>query len=130
VALAGVWQRLSKRVRDLLTPQSVLEAHEERALAAKEGTVPIAQTRPRQKARVSGVIRSLGIGPRGSGATFEIDLYDGTGSVTVLWLGQRQILGMEPGRHVIVEGLMTVDDAGRRVMRDPRYELIPWAAPQ
>ncbi|MDR1799191.1 MAG: OB-fold nucleic acid binding domain-containing protein [Bifidobacteriaceae bacterium] len=119
--------RLRQRLHDLLTPQSVLEAHEERALAAKEGTVPIAQTANRQPARVSGVIRSLAISPRGSGAAVEVDLYDGTGAVTVVWLGQRQILGMEPGRHVIVDGLMTIEDNGQRIMRDPRYELIPWA---
>jgi cytochrome c-type biogenesis protein CcmE len=120
-------RRLKARIKDLLTPQEILDADEERLKAAKEGTVPIAETEDRVHVRVSGVIRSIAIGPRGPGASFEINLYDGTESATVIWLGQRQILGLEPGRHVVVEGLMTVDRTGVRLMRDPRYQLVPWA---
>jgi hypothetical protein len=73
---------------------------------------------------VTGVIKSIAIGPRGPGAVFEVELADGTGSLRVIWLGQRQILGLEPGRQLTCHGLVGSDSVGR-VMRDPYYELVP-----
>jgi hypothetical protein len=52
------------------------------------------------------------------------ELYDGTGTLAVIWLGRRQIAGVEPGRRLRVEGMVTEQD-GRPVLFNPRYELVP-----
>ena len=52
----------------------------------------------------------------------EAELYDGSGSLQVVWLGRRQIGGFDPGRRARAEGLVCVQN-GRRTMYNPRYEL-------
>jgi hypothetical protein len=73
---------------------------------------------------VAGVVRSIVVGYPGPGAVFEAELADQTGVLRVLWLGQRQVLGIEPGRALVCEGRVSVE-GGRRVMRDPRYRIVP-----
>jgi hypothetical protein len=53
------------------------------------------------------------------------ELYDGSGSVSVIWLGRRQIAGVEPGRRIRVHGLVSEAGSGNRVIFNPRYELVP-----
>jgi hypothetical protein len=47
----------------------------------------------------------------------------GTGEpITVIWLGRSRITGIEPGRVVAVEGMLSMQ-RGRKIMYNPRYEL-------
>jgi hypothetical protein len=62
--------------------------------------------------------------PRGGTPSLEAQLYDGTGTVELIWLGRRRIGGIEPGRSVVAFGLIT-DCDGRRTMFNPLYELMP-----
>ncbi|MDR3360517.1 MAG: OB-fold nucleic acid binding domain-containing protein [Bifidobacteriaceae bacterium] len=96
----------------------------EREFPGVADATPIEATADRAVARVAGVIRSIAIGPRGPSAVFEAELVDRTGALRLIWLGQRQILGLEPGRSLICEGRIGLED-GERVMRNPRYEIIP-----
>jgi hypothetical protein len=48
--------------------------------------------------------------------------------IDLVWLGRRKIAGIEPGRVVRAEGLVSVQD-GRKVMFNPRYELRPAGGP-
>jgi DNA/RNA endonuclease YhcR with UshA esterase domain len=57
----------------------------------------------------------------------EADLFDGTGSVTLIWLGRRNIAGVQPGRRIVVHGRLT-NIRGRRAIYNPSYELRPSAA--
>ena len=54
----------------------------------------------------------------------EVDLYDGSDVITIVWLGRRRISGIEPGRMLVAEGLVSLRD-GRKVMFNPRYQLRP-----
>jgi hypothetical protein len=60
--------------------------------------------------------------PRGGAPALEAELYDGSDVIDLVWLGRRRIAGIEPGRLVRAEGLVSVQD-GRKVMFNPRYEL-------
>jgi hypothetical protein len=42
--------------------------------------------------------------------------------VTLVWLGRRQIAGIEPGRPITARGRMAVRD-DRKVIYNPYYEL-------
>ena len=42
--------------------------------------------------------------------------------VTLVWLGRRQILGIEPGRQLTARGRIAMRD-DRKVMYNPFYEL-------
>ena len=54
----------------------------------------------------------------------EAELYDGSGAITLVWLGRRRISGISPGRDVQVHGRVGMQD-GTPVLYNPRYELIP-----
>jgi hypothetical protein len=52
----------------------------------------------------------------------EADLWDGTGNITLIWLGRRDIPGIRPGRHVTVHGrIARIKD--ERTMYNPSYQL-------
>ena len=54
--------------------------------------------------------------------TLEAELYDGTGTVTLVWLGRRRIRGIDPGRTLVARGRLTKRD-GQPTLFNPEYEL-------
>ena len=73
---------------------------------------------------MTGRLRSVTLRPVGRAPAVEAELFDGTGRITLLFLGRRRIAGITPGRHVVVHGRPIVRD-GQRAMVNPRYELLP-----
>jgi hypothetical protein len=71
---------------------------------------------------VAGALRAVVLRPRAGVPTLEAELYDGTGTVTLIWLGRRRIRGVDPGRNVVVHGRLTKQD-GRPTIYNPAYEL-------
>ncbi|MBO0831035.1 MAG: amino acid permease [Actinobacteria bacterium] len=86
--------------------------------------VPISDSKHREVVHVAGTLRAVTTRPGGSAQTMEAELWDGTGKVTLVWLGRRDIPGIEPGRKLVVHGRMTTLK-GERVIYNPRYELQP-----
>lgn len=86
--------------------------------------VPIGDTRHRDVVDVAGTLRNVTLRPRGSTLTMEAELWDGTGRVLLVWLGRRNIPGIEPGRKLIVHGRLT-SMKGERAIYNPAYELQP-----
>jgi cytochrome c-type biogenesis protein CcmE len=107
-----------------VAPQHQVHADEERQEAVRLGGKPIAQLELRQPARVCGTLRAVTLRPRAGVPALVAELYDGSGSLSVIWLGRRQIRGIEPGRRIRVEGMVT-ETSGNRTIFNPRYELIP-----
>jgi hypothetical protein len=104
--------------------QDEIEADEERTEAIRYGCTPVSDLPERRRATVHGVIRSVTLRPRQGVPALEAEVYDGTGSLDVVWLGRREISGIEPGRRGSFEGLVCGVD-GRRTLFNPRYELLP-----
>ncbi len=116
---------LKDRVRKVLASQAEIEADEERADALNvPGCCPVDQLTERTHASVTGVLRSVTLRPREGVPALEAELYDGSGTLDLVWLGRRQIAGIEPGRRLRVDGLVCRVD-GRRTLFNPRYELRP-----
>ena len=116
--------RVRTVLRGLVASQAEIEASEERQETERRGCTAVGDLADRKRAQVSGVLRSVTLRPRQTVPALEAELYDGSGSVHVVWLGRRQIAGIEPGRRARLEGLVCVQD-GRRTMYNPRYELSP-----
>lgn len=100
------------------------EASEERRRAVRAGTVPLAEVSPRTRARLSGVVRNVMLRASESVPVLEAELFDGSGSLRVLWIGRRRVGGVEPGRRMVVDGLVSTGTDGRRTLYNPRYDLI------
>jgi len=102
--------------------RSELDDAAERSEAVEAGCTPISGLEPRTRVRVTGVLRSVTVRPREGVQAFEAELYDGSGAITLVFLGRRDVPGVEAGRHLVVEGLVADLDGGR-VIFNPRYEL-------
>lgn len=73
---------------------------------------------------VQGRLRSVDLRPADSLATLVAELYDGTDTLQLIWLGRRSIPGVEPGRTIRVKGRVANRD-GAKCMFNPDYELRP-----
>ncbi|WP_328827961.1 OB-fold nucleic acid binding domain-containing protein [Nocardioides acrostichi] len=88
------------------------------------GRDKIAEAQDREVVRLRGTLRTVTLTPRGGVPSLEAELYDGSGSITLVWLGRRRIVGIDPGVSISVEGRIGLHE-DRRIMFNPRYELIP-----
>src|SRR3954454_10181439 len=102
------------------------EAHAEAADlqrdVVKAGCQSIDCVPDREMVTVQGTLRTVTLRPRGGVPALEAELYDGTGTITVLWLGRRRIAGIFPGRAIRVTGRIGVH-GGVRTVYNPRYDL-------
>nr|WP_246210649.1 OB-fold nucleic acid binding domain-containing protein [Nocardioides piscis] len=95
-----------------------------RATHAAAGEVSIQDAPDRDRVVLRGTIRTVTLRPRGGVPALEAELDDGSGVITIVWLGRRRIAGVGPGRAMRVEGRIGTG-SGHRVLFNPRYELIP-----
>lgn len=98
------------------------EAAELRTTSVKAGCCPIEAAEDRSLVMLQGTLRTVTLRPRGGVPALEAEMYDGSGSITLVWLGRRRIAGIEPGRAIKVLGRIGQQDR-RRIMFNPRYEL-------
>lgn len=92
--------------------------------SAQLGGTPCDRVQPRHRATLVGPLRCVTLRPRNGLPALEAELHDGCASVTLIWLGRREIAGVRTGRWIRVEGMVTAVD-GRHVIFNPRYELTP-----
>lgn len=100
------------------------EARELQHSTDESGCRRIADAPDREMVTVQGELRTLTLRPRGGVPALEAELYDGSGTVTVIWLGRRRIAGIEPGRKIKLSGRIGSQEQGRTLF-NPRYELRP-----
>jgi hypothetical protein len=113
---------LRRFIQRLTATEAELDAQELQRESANCGAVPAGQCLRGQIVSVSGRLRTVAYTPRTNLPTLEADLYDGSDVVTLVWLGRRQIVGIEPGRQLTVRGRIAIRD-DRKVIYNPYYEL-------
>ena len=113
---------LSKALHRLTADDQSIDAQTLRADAVSAGCEPLSSCRKGEVVTVTGRLKSVIYTPRETVPTLEAELFDGSGSVTLVWLGRRRIPGIEPGRTVTARGRFAAFD-GQRVIYHPWYEL-------
>jgi hypothetical protein len=113
---------LRRFFKRLAASEEELEAEELQRESAESGCRLAEQVRRGERVSITGRLRTVCYTPRTNLPTLEADLYDGSDVVTLVWLGRRQIPGIEPGRQLTVRGRIAVRDA-RKVIYNPYYEL-------
>lgn len=114
------WDRLAHLVRS----NEEISDDQRARLAEDSGADTIASAPDRAKVRLRGTIDVLTIRPRSeNSAWLEAEFSDGTGTVALIWMGRREIPGIEAGRQLVVEGRISVVDGGRRIY-NPWYQLL------
>ncbi|MDQ3732892.1 MAG: OB-fold nucleic acid binding domain-containing protein [Actinomycetota bacterium] len=119
---SGNW--LSRRLRRLTADPSDLDATDLLSEVHKTGCEPVSQCHRGQVVTVTGRLKTVVYLPQASVPTLEAELYDGSGSVFLVWLGRRQIAGIEPGRTLTARGRIA-EQRDREVIYNPWYELSP-----
>ena len=118
--MPNLFQRAMRR----LAPSNAdLESAELQQSVRDEGAVAIGDCADREMVRLTGTISCVTVHPRGGHPALEVDLRDGSGTVRLVWLGRRQIPGIDAGRRLRVAGRICCRD-GDRVIFNPRYELL------
>lgn len=115
--------KLFRALRRLGASNDQLESEERQRVSASAGANKVGECRDRQAARLRGTITVLTMKPRGGMPWLEAELSDGSGSITLVWMGRREIPGITAGREMIVSGRVSYVD-GRRRLFNPYYELI------
>jgi hypothetical protein len=84
----------------------------------------IADCQDRSPVRLRGTLKTVTLRPRGGVPALEAELFDGSDSLMLVWLGRREIAAISPGRSLEVEGRIG-RHGGDRVIYNPRYQLLP-----
>ena len=113
---------LSRTLQKLTADDQARDAEALQSDVATSGCAPLSACRKGQVVTVTGRLKSVVYTPRETVPTLEAELFDGSGSVTLVWLGRRRIPGIEPGRSLTARGRFAAFD-GRRVIYNPWYEL-------
>ncbi|MCG5433904.1 OB-fold nucleic acid binding domain-containing protein [Mycobacterium sp. MYCO198283] len=76
-----------------------------------------------QEVTMVGTLRSVEANAKGCGCGVRAELFDGTDTVTLVWLGQRRIPGIESGGRLRVHGRLGTLDNGGKAIYNPHYEI-------
>jgi hypothetical protein len=121
----SAWSKLRDRMRGIGGEAQVEPAEPGEGIA--DATVPIAKAVPRSEVCLQGTLVSADPIPHRAATWLVAVLSDGTGEVSLIWMGRGSIPGIEPGRTLRVKGRLAIDE-GRKVIFNPYYQLIPLGA--
>jgi hypothetical protein len=117
----SVFARFGDRLTKSVTQ---IEADELQEDAARMGCTPMSELVDRQEATVSGTVRAITLRPRVNVPALVVDLYDGSRTINLVWLGRRTIGGIEPGTYLRASGRVTWT-RGVPTIFNPAYEIVP-----
>jgi hypothetical protein len=86
------------------------------------GSVRIRDAATRDRSKLAGVVRRITVRPLEGHESLEALLYDGTGEVTVVWMGRRTIPGLGLGTRLVVDGMLA-EQRGERRLVNPTFEF-------
>jgi RecG-like helicase len=116
----GVLRRLSDR---LTSPSHELEAAELRREAEDLGVIHIGDVSQRTLVTVCGEVRSVTLRPRHETPALDVELWDGSDSLHLIWLGRRRIAGIVPGIKLQATGRVTKQRKLTTIF-NPAYEIL------
>jgi hypothetical protein len=87
-----------------------------------DGTTPIGEVVWRQRVKVSGRVKTLRVQALAGAANLECVLDDGTGTLSIVFLGRNRIGGIDVGTQLTAEGVASTH-RGRLAILNPTYQL-------
>lgn len=120
----GVFKRAFSR---FATPTKEYAPAELPAERVSSDCTPVSEVRARSHVAVTGTLRTVTLRPRAGLPALVAELHDGSGAISLVWLGRRQIPGVDAGRRMTCYGRVA-RDGDQAVIFNPRYELRPAGA--
>jgi hypothetical protein len=116
----GLFRNLLERLNE---SDETRLAEETRAWAETiQGSVRIVDAPLRQPVRIAGVVRRMTVLPMEGKEALQALVSDGTGEVTIVFMGRRGIGGLSLGKRVVVEGVLGEHRGDVRLV-NPRLEF-------
>lgn len=116
--------RLRDRLRDFAKSGVEHQADTLRAQSDADGGDDLTALAPRHPAVVCGSIRAVTLPPKSSVPALVAEVWDGKGSVNLVWIGRRRIRGIEPGTFLRARGRVAMVK-GNPTIFNPAYEILP-----
>ena len=95
--------------------------------AERVGATPICDLANREQAAVCGTVRSVTLRPRVDVPALVVEIFDGSRALHLVWLGRREIAGIEPGVLLRATGRVSYY-RGVATIFNPFYEIVPKSA--
>jgi amino acid transporter len=116
---------LQEVLRAVAAPIDPSDEAEAEAPPRRGGAVTrIADVRWRDQVTINGEVRSLRVVSQHDSPTLELVVDDGTGALSIVFLGRRSIAGIDVGSRLAATATLGVFK-GRLAMLNPTYELSP-----
>jgi len=116
----GYLRRLTRRLTEAPEQLDVEELSDD---AANTGASKAIDCQRGQEVTMVGLLRSVECNGKGCAGGVKAELFDGTDTVMLVWLGQRRIPGIESGRTLKVHGRVGKLDNGTKAIYNPHYEI-------
>lgn len=116
----GFVRRITRRLTESPEERDAERLAEE---ADSSGAQRVADCTRGQEVTMVGTLRCVETNAKGCAGGVRAELFDGTDTVTLVWLGQRRIPGIDCGRTLRVHGRLGVLDNGCKAIYNPRYEI-------
>jgi len=120
----GAPSLLARALAALAATPADTEAVLLRGDTARQGSTPIVELADRTCAHVSGCVRSVTLRPRAGVPALVVELFDGSATMNLVWLGRRRMGGVVPGVYLSAFGRVAVVH-GTWTIFNPAYELRP-----
>lgn len=104
-----------------------LEDEDARGLVQDIDATPIRDLAPRTRATVAGEVHAMTYPGHGAAPSCAARLEDGSGSVLLVFLGRDHVPGVDAGRRLIAEGMVT-EVEGHLAIYNPKLELLTGAS--
>lgn len=116
----GYLRRLTRRLTEDLEQRDVEELSDEVLNAGAQRAIDCQRG---QEVTVVGTPRSVETNGKGCSGGVRAELFDGSDTVTLVWLGQRRIPGIDTGRTLRVRGRLGKLENGTKAIYNPHYEI-------
>ncbi|ADG97443.1 nucleic acid binding OB-fold tRNA/helicase-type [Segniliparus rotundus DSM 44985] len=117
-------QYFKQLARKLTADPSELDDEEIREEARALGAARACECGPGEIVVLVGELRSVSTCPKSLNVGVHAELFDGTDTVSLVWIGRTRIPGLEVGRSISVKGRLGLKEDGSKVMYNPYYELL------
>ena len=119
-AAEGYLRRLTRRLTEDPAQRDAEELTDEALVTGAQRAIDCQRG---QEVTMIGTLRSVEANAKGCAGGVKAELFDGTDSVTLVWLGQRRIAGIESGLTLRVHGRLGQLDNGTKTIYNPLYEI-------
>jgi hypothetical protein len=116
----GYLRRLTRRLTEDPEQRDSEELSDEVANAGAQRAIDCERG---QEVMMIGTLRSVETCGKAGVSGVRAELFDGSDTVTLVWLGQRRIPGIDSGRTLRVRGRMGKLENGTKAIYNPHYEI-------